>query len=96
MSQVIVTDDLLKQKRESTRAQEAKISREEMFTRWRKSNIVGKKDPVKFVITLALLPVLALWALLTGFIYVVIAICEGIFKVLGKLVGGTKSLITGK
>lgn len=95
MSQVIVTKDALSKLREASRGQEGKISREAMFTRWRRNDITGR-DPIATAIGLALMPVVAVWAVLTGFIFLILTILKVVFGLIGKIVGGTRSLITGK
>ncbi len=95
MSQVIVTKDSLNAKREASRLQEAKISREEMFGRWRRNDITGK-DRVAAGVGMALMPVVAIWAAITGVIFLVLTALKYLFAGIGKLVGGTRSLITGK
>lgn len=95
MSQVIVTNDQLKPKREKSRAQEQRIDRESQFGRWRRSDITGP-DPVAKLIGVAAMPILALWGLLVGLMGVIVAAVNFLFKGLGKLVGGKRDLITGE
>ena len=95
MSQVIVTKDVLNKEREASRSQEAKISREEMFTRWRRNDITGK-DPIAAAVGLGLTPIVAIWMALTVAIYLALTVLKYVFAGLGKVVGGTRSLITGK
>jgi hypothetical protein len=95
LSQVIVTKDKLQSKRDASRTQEANISREDMFAKWRRNDITGK-DPIAAGIGMLLLPVVAAWAVLTGFIYLVLTILKYVFEALGKVVGGSRSLITGR
>lgn len=95
MSQVIVTNDKLNQKRKLSADQEHKIDRDGMFTRWRRNDITGR-DPLTNLIGFAVLPIWALWTALTALIFAVIWVLEQVFKVLGKIFGGKKSLITGK
>ncbi len=93
MSQVVVTDDKLKASRECSKAQEHRIKTEEGFARWRRSDITGA-DPVAKAIGLAVLPVLGLWAILGVIGAVMLELVNALFKVLGNLIGGKKSLIT--
>lgn len=95
MSQVIVTNDVLKTKRDATAVQEHKISREDMFRRWRRNDITGK-DPIAAGVGLAVTPILGLWAFLTGIMVVMLTIIRFVFKGLGAVIGGTKNLITGR
>jgi hypothetical protein len=87
LSQVIVTNDSLKQKRERSAEQEHRIDRESQFARWRKSDITGK-DYVESAVGYALLPIVALWAFLTGVIALMLTACEYLFKVLGAIFRG--------
>ncbi len=94
MSQVVVTEDSLKVLRERSRAQEHRIKKDDGVAKWRRSDITGS-DPVAKAIGLAVLPVLGLWLILAVIGAVMVEIVNGIFKVLGSVIGGTKSLITG-
>lgn len=91
MSQVIVTNDTLKQKREKSAEQEHRIDREGQFQHWKRSDITGKDLP-KIAIGFAVLPIAALWAFLTGLIALMLTICEYGFKVLGSVFGGKKRI----
>lgn len=95
MSQVIVTDDKLNIRRAKTAKQEHKIDCEGQFSRWRKNDITGR-DPLTAAIGMALTPIVAFWALLTGVMVVMLGIVEFLFKGIGKVVGGTRNLITGR
>jgi hypothetical protein len=92
LSQVIVTNDQLKPQRDLTRWQERDIDRDGQFKRWKRSDIVSRGDPVKILIGLAVLPVLALWGILAGIMAVAVAIVNFVFKGLGAVVGGKKNL----
>lgn len=94
MSQVIVTDDKLKPKRERTRQQEKQIDRDGQFARWRRNDITGP-DPVLKLVGLAVMPVVALWGILLGAMTLMLTLIRGLFRGLGKLAGGTRNLITG-
>ena len=95
MSQVIVTDDKLNKKRKASGDQEHKIDREGMYNKWRRNDITGR-DPLTMLIGLAVSPIWALWTALTALIFAVLYVLEQIFKGLGKIFGGKKSLITGQ
>jgi len=95
LSQVIVTNDELKSKREKSRDQERRIERESGFAKWRRNDITGR-DPRLTVIGLALLPVVGLWTLLGVVMVAMLELSTALFRVLGRFAGGTKSLITGK
>jgi len=94
LSQVIVTNDALKQRRAKSREQEHQISRDESFEHWRRSDITGH-DRFKAMVGYAVVPVLVLWGVLAGLGAIVLDILNVIFKVLGRIVGGSKSLILG-
>lgn len=95
LSQVVVTNDTLKRKRERSREQEHQIDRESGFSRWRRNDITGK-DPFASMVGFAVTPILALWGLLCGAIAVTVTVLRYLFRLLGQVVGGRKSLITGK
>ena len=94
MSQVIVTNDPLKARREKTREQERRIDRESQFTRWRRSDITGP-DPVAKLIGLAVLPILGLWGILCAVMTLALTVVNYVFKGLGRVIGGTRDLIRG-
>lgn len=95
MSQVIVTNDRLKERRERSAQQERKIARDEMFQRWKRNDIT-KRGPMMRVWGIVFLPPLAVWYVLAALIGVASWLARGIFKALGQMVGGSKNLITGK
>ncbi len=94
MSQVIVTNDNLQQKRESTRAQEAKIDREVQFNQWRRNDITGR-DPIASAIGFAMLPIVGLWMGISMAITLMFTALKYLFKGMGRLIGGSRNLITG-
>lgn len=94
MSQVIVTNDKLTDKRQKSRDQERKIKVEDMFARWRRDDVT-KPDPFKKMVGLAVTPVLAIWAALCALMAGVMFVTRSIFKGLGRVIGGSRSLITG-
>ncbi len=87
MSQVIVTEDTLRAKREASALQEHKIDREGQYARWRRNDITGK-DHFEALVGYAVVPILALWGLLIGAGAVMLQVLNVIFKALGKLFGG--------
>ena len=94
MSQVVVTDDNLKVLRERSRAQEHRIKTEEGFQHWRRSDVTGS-DPAAKAIGFAVLPILGLWAILGIIGTIMVEIVNAVFRLLGSVVGGKKSVITG-
>jgi hypothetical protein len=95
VSQVIVTNDNLRERRQRTRGQEAKIDRESAMARFRFGDITGR-DPVEILIGVALLPVVAFWAFITAISTVALYFMRLLLAVLGKIVGGSRNLITGR
>ena len=84
LSQVIVTEDALKKKREDSAKQEHKIDREGQFARWKRSDITGK-DPVESLVGYATVPILGLWGILGGIMTLMLAALEYAFKGLGRI-----------
>ncbi len=92
MSQVIVTEDVLSDKRNISRAQEEKISQDSRIGKWSKSDISGK-DPLATIAGIAFLPILAVWAGILFMMMVMMTCLRYLFKGLGLIIGGGKSLI---
>ena len=92
MSQVVVTHDSLSQKRIKSRDQEHKITVDAAFSRFLRTDITGS-DPIAKLAGLAVMPILALWGLLVGVMTLMVTIVNYLFKGLGRVIGGTKSLI---
>jgi hypothetical protein len=63
MSIVIVTKDQLNQKRDFTRNQEQHIDKEQMFQKWRLSDVT-KPSLVLKVIGMAFMPIVIFWGVL--------------------------------
>lgn len=91
MSQVIVTHDSFMTQRAKTRDQEHHIDVDSQFDRWRRNDIT-KSDPVAKLIGIAVLPILALWAILCVLMALFVTIVNGVFNGLGKIVGGKRNL----
>ena len=89
MSQVVVTDDSLKQRRQRSGEQELQIDREGQFKKWLKSDITGF-DPIAAVIGLAVLPVVAIWYVLASLVRLSIYASIAFSRLLGSLIGTTK------
>jgi hypothetical protein len=94
LSQVIVTQDNLLDKRQRSRDQERKIDTADQFEKWRRSDVTGP-DVFKKTVGLAVMPVLGLWAIICGIMTAALGFLRVIFRVLGKAVGGSRNLITG-
>lgn len=89
MSQVVVTEDNLRARREASRAQEQKIVK---FTApsadWLRP--MAKTDPVAMVIGVLAAPVAAFWGLLMTFLGLSLAVILWIFRGLATLIGGSR------
>lgn len=90
MSQVIVTVDRYKAKREASRAQELKITQDVRLAKWQMSDISGK-DPFAKMVGLAVLPILGMWMGLMAVMMLMMSFLRYLFKGLGAIVGGRKS-----
>lgn len=89
MSQVIIEEDQLKEKRLKTREQERRIDRESVHAKWQ----IGGTAGLSFIARaagIALLPVALLWAGFIALISLAFRIVGRLFQVLGKLVGGER------
>jgi len=64
VSQVVVTDDVLRDKRQKSALQEQQISCENGLDKWRMRSLHNKKHPLMTVVGIALSPILAAWAFL--------------------------------
>lgn len=96
MSQVIVTVDSYRAKREESRAQEQKITQDVRLSKWKKSDISGK-DPVAMVAGLVFLPVLGMWMGLMAVMLLMLSFLRYIFKGLGMVIGVHKvKSVTGR
>lgn len=84
MSQVIITEDQLKDRRQQSAAQEHKINRDGVVARFRKSDVTGF-DPIKKAIGLAALPIVAIWSAILFAIGLAIGISGVIFRGIGKI-----------
>lgn len=82
LSQVIVTDDKLRDKRSKSKDQELKILKEAQFSRWRRDDVT-KPDVFKRTVGLLTFPILGLWAMICGLIYIVVKVCKVAFGLLG-------------
>jgi hypothetical protein len=84
MSQVVVTKDVLSERRVKSGLQEKQIETEYMSEN-RMSNPT-KKDPVAMVLGIVALPVLGAWSVLTGIVYLVMSLFRVIMTGIGKIV----------
>ena len=86
MSQVVVTEDKLSERRQASRLQESRIEREASFAKWRRSDISGR-DPVAFLAGLAFAPIAIIWTVFTLIIAAIFSVFKFIFRALGGLLG---------
>lgn len=92
MSQVIVTNDALAEKRKRSAEQEKKIDVNGRFSKWQMSDISGK-DPFATVVGIASLFILGFWFFLGGIATAIAYVFRGVMRGMGMLVGGAKSII---
>ena len=86
MSQVVVTEDNLSERRQASKLQESRIEREASFAKWRRSDISGR-DPIAFLAGLAFAPIAAIWTVFALVIAVIFSVFKVIFKAIGSLIG---------
>lgn len=91
MSQVVVTDDKLKSRRDQSAKKELQIDREGQFAKWRMSDIT-KFDPIAAAIGIALLPVFFSWYLIGLLVKVAVYAGAGFSRLVGLLIGKSKTI----
>jgi hypothetical protein len=91
MSQVVVTDDKLKSRRDQSAKKELQIDREGQFSKWRMSDIT-KFDPIAAAIGIALLPVFFSWYLIGLLVKVAVYVGAGFSRLIGLLIGKSKTI----
>lgn len=94
MSQVIVTQDNLLDRRQRSREQERHIDTDAQFVKWKRSDVTGP-DVFRKTVGLAVMPVLGLWAICGGIMAAALGLLRSIFRALGHALGGKHNLITG-
>lgn len=94
MSQVIVTQDKLLDKRQRSREQEKNIETDKQFAKWRRTDVTGP-DTFRKTVGLAVMPILGLWAILGGIMAAALGLLRAVFKAFGQVLGGKRNLITG-
>ena len=85
MSQVIVTEDNLKEKRAKTAEQERNIDRDSYLTKWKKSTDATKFNPAIAVIGVVVLPIVGFWAFILLLLSTCLTVFVGIMRGLGML-----------
>jgi len=93
LSQVIVTEDRLREKRQRSAVQERHIAKDEAFARFRRSDVT-RPDPMAKLLGCILMPLLGIGALIIWGVLEVVGQLG--FRLLGRLLGGNRSLITGE
>jgi hypothetical protein len=91
MSQVVVTDDKLKSRRDQSAKKELQIDREGQFAKWKMSDIT-KFDPIAAAIGIALLPVFFSWYLIGLLIKLAVYVGAGFSRLVGLLIGKSKNI----
>lgn len=86
MSQVAVTKDNLTEKRLRTSSQEHAISCEDGFRKWQRSDVT-KPDLVKKIVGFATYPILGIWGIIVGLMFLVLTGLRYIFRLMGSLLG---------
>lgn len=84
MSQVIVTNDPLRPRREKSREQEHQIDKEGMYQKWRKPDIPHPSLVLK-ALGLVFLPIVVIWAVLVACMSYALVIVVYILKFLGRI-----------
>lgn len=84
MSQVVVTDDMLKSKRDLSKVQEQRISTDGPRTRFA-LNPLPKNDVVAKALGVIALPIAFAWSGLTAITYAIFQVISYVFRGIGKL-----------
>lgn len=85
MSQVVVVDDNLKDKRLSSKKEEKAIDRDSQFRKWQMSDITGPSLVLK-LIGLATMPIVFFWSILGLLSGLALAIAMAIFNGISRLI----------
>ena len=86
MSQVIVTEDKLSERRSSSREQEQKIDINTIHTRWHKNDIAPHDLMVRRIAFVVFLPLFIFWGLLVFAMSVAVFFFSSLMKLLGAMV----------
>jgi hypothetical protein len=86
LSQVIVTNDQLKDRRESSRKQESQIDTASFAKRWQLNNIAQHDSQVRQIVLVVFAPLFALWAVLMLGLSFAVGLFSILMRTLGKLV----------
>jgi hypothetical protein len=92
VSQVIVTEDVLQVKRDASKVQELKITQDPRLKKWSLAPIAGM-DTLAMLAGIAFLPILGAWTAILFMMMLMMTCLRYLFKGLGLIVGGGKSLI---
>ena len=87
MSQVVVTNDKLKDRRSKTRDEESKIQVDNLRKSWIKSDITTHDSKMRTVASIALAPIIAIFGALTAAVAIVIGGFSMVMKAVGNLLG---------
>jgi hypothetical protein len=91
MSQVIVTEDNLKQRRQKSAESERQIDSEGAMNRWRMSDVTGF-DPVAAAVGIAVLPIALSWYIIGALVKLAIYVSISVSRFVGSLIGRSKAL----
>lgn len=86
MSQVVVCEDNFSSERRKSLAQEKKITKDDGFSKWQRSDVT-KTLMIERLIALLFAPIALFWALLLTCAGVAFALCLLVFKVFSKGIG---------
>ena len=84
LSQVIVTEDKYQDQRQLSADQEHKISKDDAFRKWHRSDVTGP-DPIAKAIGILAIPVLAAWGVLFAIMSWALLIFLGCVRFLGNI-----------
>jgi hypothetical protein len=85
LSQVIVTEDHLIDRRQLTKDQEERIDTDSEFRNWQRSDVT-KTDAFERLAGIVFLPIAAIWAAMTFAIWLTTKVVGGVFNLIGKLI----------
>jgi hypothetical protein len=85
MSQVIVTEDNLNDKRARSREQEHNIDRDSYLGRWKKATDATKPSFAAAAIGIAALPIIGFWAFILFLMSICLTAFVGIMRGLGMI-----------
>jgi len=88
MSQVIITNDSLREKREASRLAEKRINRDVITKSWMMPTL-PKRDPIAMIAGVLAIPIAAFWAVMIAFLSLMMGAVLWLFRGLAKIIGRT-------